>query len=156
MGGGVLGVGVLTLEFGLSIDPASIPLVPGLAILGAVIGLLPVIRDRPDLDPWVVPRAMGFIAALVVLAVVVAILATVLRERAVAAPPTAVLIGLGLFSAAGSLGIGINARRSLPALAATDEAAARVLMSRAIIGIVPFQVATMVASAVGIVLISTS
>ena len=157
-GCGVLGVvvGVLAIEFGVVGDPAAAWIVAGLAVGGGAIGQLQMLRNGGDLDPWVVARAVGSLGGLVVLGVVVAGLANILREdagRTLAAWPFAVL---GLVSAGGCVALGITGGRSLRAVAAAGDAGGVAAMARAIPRIVPFELVSYGASFVGIVLIVTS
>jgi hypothetical protein len=154
-GCGVSGVvaGILAIELVGAIDATSYTIVAGLAIAGAVIGLLPIVRDAGRLDPWVVSKAVVAIVCLALLGLVVAVLASVIREAVAAAPPAWPFPILGLISAGGSIGLGVVGGRSLPAIAAADEAAGTALMAKAIPRIVPFELAAYASSIVGIVLI---
>jgi hypothetical protein len=155
MGLGVLGVvvGILVVEGDVRIDPASIALVPGLALTGAAIGFAPVIRNRPDLDPWVVSKAALFATGQVVLAVVVAVLAGLIRETGAGRALPEVFLPLGLVSAAGAIGIGIVGAQSLRTLTGVDEPAATALLARAFPRIVPFEMAAVVSTVIAIVVL---
>jgi hypothetical protein len=155
-GCGVSGVvaGILGIELVGAIDPASSAIVAGLAIAGAVIGLLPIVRDAGRFDPWVVSKAIIAIVCLAVLGLVVAVLASVIRAVVAAGPPAWPFPILGLISAGGSIGLGLVGGRSLPAIAAANEETGIALMAKAIPRIVPFELAAYGSAIVGIVLIA--
>jgi hypothetical protein len=155
MGLGVLGVvvGILAVEAVVPLDPASAVLVPALALIGAGLGFAPVIKNRAELDPWVVSKAALFAGSLIVLAVVVAVLAGVIRATGAAQHPPDVFLLLGLVSAAGSIGIGIVGAQSVRTLVGVDEPAATVLLARAVPRVVPFELAAVVSTVVAMVVL---
>jgi hypothetical protein len=157
-GCGMIGVvtGLVAVLSGVRIDPASIATSVVIAFAGAVTGLAQLIRNSSDLDHWIVPRAAVFIGSLGALSVSVAILAAFISEPGGATPPSWAFLVLGAVSAVGSIGIGIVGTRSIADMASVDDVAARVLMSRTIARILPFEFLAVGSSMLGIVLIMSS
>ena len=156
-GHGVLGVvaGIIAIMRGVEVEAATAPVVVILAVVGAVIGLLPIIRNRPELDPWVLSKAIPFMAGLVVLSIVLVILATVIEEIGTATPPAWAFPILGLVSAGASIPLGIAGLRLIEAAAGAEEWEVSAISSRALSTAIPFQAIAVIALAVGIVLVST-
>ena len=155
LGAGIWGilVGLLAVTIGAVDDPGTAPLAPVLAIGGAIVGLLPIVRTAADLDPWLVPKSISFIGSLVVLAVVVALLAVVIRETGGRAPEAWPFAVTGLVGAGSLLGLGVTGARSVTEIVTLGDAAAVALSSRAFARIVPFQAGAVSAAVVAIVLI---
>jgi F0F1-type ATP synthase membrane subunit c/vacuolar-type H+-ATPase subunit K len=154
-GCGVAGVvvGVLAIEFGRPGDPMEAPVAAVLGIVGAVVGLLPIIRDLGVLDSWVVRRAAPFIAGLAVLGVVIAVLASVIDVPGEAPAQNGAFLVLGLISAAGVIGLGIVGRRMLDDVEAAPATESAAQVSRAIARIIPFELVAYGASIAGILLV---
>jgi hypothetical protein len=155
VGAGVWGilVGLLAVTFGAVDDPGTAWLAPVLAIGGAIAGLLPIVRNAADLDPWLVPKSLVFIGSLVVLAIVVAMLAVVIHEAGGRTPEAWPFAVTGLVGAASLLGLGVTGARSVTEIGALGDAAAVAPSSRALARIVPFQAGAVGAAVVAIVLI---
>ncbi|HEX5823046.1 MAG TPA: hypothetical protein VFY18_01180 [Candidatus Limnocylindrales bacterium] len=157
-GCGVLGVveGLLAITQGAIAGSASaaIPLVS--AIAGAVLGLMPVVRNAGRLDPWVTSKAVAFAGGLVALAVVVGFLAAMIQAVPRGSPSDWPFTLLGVVSAAGTIGIGAVGGRWVRRVVAVDDEVAVTLVRTAITRILPFEVAGYVASLIGIALVVTA
>jgi hypothetical protein len=157
-GHGVVGVvvGILAIVGGIEVDPSTAPVVVILALLGAVIAVLPMIRDGSDLDPWIVTKAIPFMGGLIVLAIVLVILASVIQETGSGTPPAWAFPILGLISAAASISLGVLGRRSIEAAARAEDSDVAAIRARAISTVVPLQTIAVIALAIGIILVSTA
>jgi len=155
VGSGVWGilVGLLAVTVGAVEDPGTAALPPVLAIGGAVVGVLPIIRNASELDPWLVPKSVLFIGALVLLATVVAMLAVVIRETGGRAPEAWPFAIAGLTGAASLVGLGAAGARSVAEIVTLDDPAAIALTTRALARIVPFQAGAVGSAVVAIVLV---
>ena len=155
-GSGVWGVviGLLAVTTGEIDAPGATPIVaPVMAIIGAAIAFVAMIRNLGNLDPRFAPTAIMFIIGLAVLALVVAILAITIHERGARAPETWPFAILGVVMAGSVIGLGVTGARSLRAIAGLDDAAAVAVSSKAILRCVPFQVTAIGAAVLAILLI---
>jgi F0F1-type ATP synthase membrane subunit c/vacuolar-type H+-ATPase subunit K len=155
-GSGVWGVviGALAVTTGSIDAPGATPiLAPVLAIAGAAIAFVAMIRNLADVDPQFALIAIMFIIGLAVLALVVAILAIMIHERGARVPETWPFAILGVVMAGSVIGLGVTGARSVGAIAGLDDTAAVAVSSRAITRCLPFQVASIGATIVAIVLI---
>ncbi|HXU85173.1 MAG TPA: hypothetical protein VN773_05155 [Verrucomicrobiae bacterium] len=146
-------IGVLAVILGAIDAPGTAPIIaPVIALAGAVVALALVARNLANVDPWVASRAGTFILGLGVLAVVVAILAIVIRERGhvVESGPFAIL---GIVMAGSVLGLGVSGAASIRAVGELDGAAALAMTSKAIARCLPFQAVAVGATVVAIVLL---
>lgn len=155
-GSGVWGVviGLLAVTTGEVDARGAAPIVaPVLALVGAAIAFLAMIRNFGNLDPRFAPIAIMFIIGLAVLALVVAILAITIRERGARVPETWPFAILGLVVAGSVIGLGMSGARSLRAIAGLDDSAAVAVSSKAILRCLPFQVVAIGAFVLAILLI---
>jgi hypothetical protein len=154
-GSGIYGVvvGLVAVMFGSPADPSAIAFEVVLAFAGALVGLAQILRNRSGSDGWITLQAILAIGAIVGLAIVVALLATLIREAGGASPPPPAFLVLGAISAGGSIALGVGGRRSIQEAACVDDEAARKLMSRAFARVLPFEFAGIAACLVGIFLI---
>jgi len=155
MGIGVLGVvtALLGVELGLEADQVVPAAAVGPALLGGLVGVAIVFRDGGEADRSVVAIGTSFIASSVLLTGIVAILAVVLREAVGVAPPTWQFATLGAVAAAATIGIGVVGGAGVRAMDAALPDEARMVMSRQIARIVPFEAIAVAASAAAILLV---
>ena len=153
---GVWGVviGALAVTTGEIDAPGATPIIaPVLAIAGAAVAFVVMIRNLADLDPRWAPLANLFIIGLAVLALVIALLAILIREHGARIPESWPFAILGLVMAGSVVGLGVTGASSVRAIAGLDDAAAVAVSSKAIVRCLPFQVAAVGATIVAIVLI---
>jgi F0F1-type ATP synthase membrane subunit c/vacuolar-type H+-ATPase subunit K len=158
-GSGVWGVviGLLAVTTGEIDAPGATPIVaPVLAIAGAAVAFVVMVRNLADLDPRYALTAIMFIVGLAVLALVVAIMGIVIHERGARVPESWPFAILGVVMAGSVIGLGATGARSVRAIAGLDDAAAVAVSSKAIARCLPFQVAAVGAAVVAIVLIVRS
>jgi hypothetical protein len=157
-GCGVLGVveGLLAITQGAIARSASAAIPPASAIAGAVLGLMPVVRNAGRLDPWVTSKAVVFVGGLVVLAVVVGFLSAMIQAVPRGSSSDWPFALLGVVSAAGTIGIGEVGGRWIRRVAAVDGEVAVTMVSTAITRVLPFEMAGYVASLIGIALVVTA
>jgi len=152
---GVLGVvvGLLAVELGLAFEPSAGVLVVAPAVAGTVVGLAIIFRAGGAADPSVRVVGVAFMLGLAALAVVVAVLAGLLREIGGPAPAVWPFALLGTISGLAALGIGFVAARGIPEVAAADAATARSVMSRQIARCAPLELVGFGGSMVAVALV---
>jgi F0F1-type ATP synthase membrane subunit c/vacuolar-type H+-ATPase subunit K len=155
-GTGVWGVviGALAVTTGSIDAPGATPIIaPVLGIAGAAIAFVVMLRNPAALDPRFAPIPIMFIIGLAVLALADAILAITIHERGGRVPETWPFAILGVVMAGSVIGLGVTGARSVRAIGGLDDTAAVAVSSKAIARILPFQVASIGASVLAILLI---
>ena len=145
-------VGLLAVELGDAAGQSSAPVVAGLAVAGALLGIGIIARSAGRVDPQAALLGAMFTIGLGTLGAVTGILAIVLDERGTGAPPDWPFIVVGIVGGVCALSIGWVGGRALTAATAADAdlAAIRTAMLRRI---VPLDVVAIAAIGVGLLLL---
>ena len=125
-------VGLLAVFSGKVHDPATSLLAAGLAVLGGLIALAVILRDRSEHDPRLVAIGAAYVAGLAVLGAVVAALAMLVTDVS----PTPVtdwpLVVLGPIIGLAALSLGWLAAGSIGQIAATPPSASNAAVAKSI------------------------
>lgn len=155
VGSGVLGVvvGLVAIQTGAVIDPASGVFAAAPAVVGFIVGVVLIVRGRRDVDPAVTAIAVPFLIGQATLGPVVAALAIFIPAESGPVPTEWPFVVLGLVLGASALGIGLTGSRTLRAMKGVDDTTAKVLTARQISMGLPFQLGGIAATAIAILLI---
>ncbi len=152
---GVLGIvaGLLAVMLDVTVEPNDSLLAAGPAVMGALVGIAIIVRNRPTMNAALVPISISFIVGMAMLGVMVTVIAFSLGGLGTNLPIDGPFEILGLVSLIASVAIGRSGAAAIRSMNGASDDARRAISGRQIARSGLFQAAGVAASVIAIVLV---